>query len=104
VDSLFQGNKTSIGGNTESDEVSSDSQRASSGFHTNYSSVPSLSTDSMSPTTSLMSLREDADSGNSAKNYFMGVSFKKILCSPLRTELIRQCLKFLWCIATANIS
>ncbi|OIV96201.1 hypothetical protein TanjilG_14878 [Lupinus angustifolius] len=60
-----KGNKTTIGGITESDDVTSDSQKAtspSSGFPSNYSTGPSLSTDSMSPTSSLASLREDADS------------------------------------------
>lgn len=64
---ISQGNKSNNGGNTDSDEVISDSQRvnsSSSGYPTNYNSVPSLSTDSMSPTSSLTSLREDADSGN----------------------------------------
>ncbi|XP_061365449.1 calmodulin-binding transcription activator 2-like isoform X2 [Gastrolobium bilobum] len=60
-----KGNKTNIGGVTDSDEVTSDSQKVTSpsyGFPSNYSSVPSPSTDSMSPTSSLTSLREDADS------------------------------------------
>ncbi|KAK7302526.1 hypothetical protein RJT34_13418 [Clitoria ternatea] len=60
-----KGNRANIGGNTDSDEVTSDSQKvtsSSSGFPTHYSSVPSRSTDSVSPTTSLASLREDADS------------------------------------------
>jgi len=51
---ISQGNKNIVV-NTEGDEVPSDSQK-----------VTSLSTDSVSPSTSLMSLREDADSGNSA--------------------------------------
>ncbi|MED6166135.1 Calmodulin-binding transcription activator 2, partial [Stylosanthes scabra] len=44
-----KGNKTNTGGNTDSYDVSSDSQRItspSSGLPTNYSNVPSLSTDS----------------------------------------------------------
>ncbi|XP_019425726.1 PREDICTED: calmodulin-binding transcription activator 2 isoform X1 [Lupinus angustifolius] len=60
-----KGNKTTIGGITESDDVTTDSQRVtspSSGFPVSYSTAPSLSTDSMSPTSSLTSLREDADS------------------------------------------
>ncbi|KAF7803721.1 Calmodulin-binding transcription activator 2 [Senna tora] len=64
-----QGNKTNIGGKPNINEVSSDSQKgssASSSFLTNYSTVPSRSTDSMSPTSTLTSLCEDADSGNSA--------------------------------------
>lgn len=65
--SIFQGNKSNTGGNADSDGVISDSQKVnspSSGFPTSYSSVPSLSTDSMSPTSSMTSLREDADSGS----------------------------------------
>lgn len=64
----FQVNKTNVGGKTYSDEVTSDSQKSSSlssGFPRNYGSVPSGSTDSMSPTSTLTSLCEDADSGNS---------------------------------------
>ncbi|XP_019440343.1 PREDICTED: calmodulin-binding transcription activator 2-like [Lupinus angustifolius] len=60
-----KGNKTTIGGIREGDDVTSDSQRVtspSSGFPSNYSSVPSPSTDSMSPTSSLTFSREDADS------------------------------------------
>ncbi|KAK7246754.1 hypothetical protein RIF29_41624 [Crotalaria pallida] len=60
-----KGNKTTIGGITDSDDVTSDSQKVtspSSGFPSNYSGAPSLSTDSLSPTSSLTSLREDADS------------------------------------------
>ncbi|XLS73774.1 hypothetical protein HN51_030639 [Arachis hypogaea] len=60
-----KGNKTNTGGNIDSYDVSSDSQRTpspSSGLPTNYSNLPSLSTDSMSPASSLASLREDADS------------------------------------------
>lgn len=52
--SISQGNKNIVV-NTEGDEVPLDSQK-----------VTSLSTDSISPSSSLMSLREDADSGNSA--------------------------------------
>ncbi|KAG5029086.1 hypothetical protein JHK87_012600 [Glycine soja] len=58
-------NKTNVGGKTYSDEVTSDSQKSnslSSGFPRNYGSVPSGSTDSMSPTSTLTSLCEDADS------------------------------------------
>lgn len=51
---ISQGNKNIVV-NTEGDEVPLDSQK-----------VTSLSTDSISPSSSLMSLREDADSGNSA--------------------------------------
>ncbi|RDX65241.1 Calmodulin-binding transcription activator 2, partial [Mucuna pruriens] len=60
-----KGNKTNIVLHTEGDEVPSDSQKIispSSSFPTHHSGVTSLSTDSVSPTTSLMSLREDADS------------------------------------------
>lgn len=63
---LSQGNKSNIGGKPDADEVSSDSQKgssASSGFPTNSSAVPSRSTDSTSPTSTLTSLCEDADSG-----------------------------------------
>ncbi|KAI4299095.1 hypothetical protein L6164_032586 [Bauhinia variegata] len=61
-----KGNKTNIGGNTDADETSSDSQRGSSSstFPTNYNTVPSRSTDAMSPTSTLASLCEDADSGD----------------------------------------
>lgn len=65
---ILQGNKSNTGGNTDSDGVVSDSQKVnspSSGFPTSYSSAPSLSTGSMSPTSSMTSLREDADSGSS---------------------------------------
>ncbi|KAG5015007.1 hypothetical protein JHK82_020698 [Glycine max] len=64
---VFQVNKTNIGGKTYSDEVTSDSQKSSSlssGFPRNYGSMPSGSTDSMSPTSTLTSLCEDADSDN----------------------------------------
>ncbi|KAJ1402239.1 IQ motif, EF-hand binding site [Sesbania bispinosa] len=58
-------NKTNVGASSFTDDVTSDSQKGSSvssGFPTNYSSVPSGSTDSMSPTSTLTSLCEDADS------------------------------------------
>ncbi|XP_061364683.1 calmodulin-binding transcription activator 2-like isoform X2 [Gastrolobium bilobum] len=58
-------NKTNIGGGTDIDDIRSDSQEgssSSSGFPTNYRNVPSGSTDSMSPTSTLTSLCEDADS------------------------------------------
>ncbi|KAG2409948.1 Calmodulin-binding transcription activator [Vigna angularis] len=58
-------NKTNVGGKTYSGEATSDSQKGSSlssGFPRNYGSVPSGSTDSMSPTSTLTSLCEDADS------------------------------------------
>ncbi|KAK7400320.1 hypothetical protein VNO78_11526 [Psophocarpus tetragonolobus] len=58
-------NKTNIGGKTYTGEATSDSQKSSSlssGFRRNYGSVPSGSTDSMSPTSTLTSLCEDADS------------------------------------------
>ncbi|ESW31102.1 hypothetical protein PHAVU_002G209300 [Phaseolus vulgaris] len=58
-------NKTNVGGKTYSGEATSDSQNGSSlssGFPRNYGSVPSGSTDSMSPTSTLTSLCEDADS------------------------------------------
>ncbi|KAJ7968200.1 Calmodulin-binding transcription activator 2 [Quillaja saponaria] len=60
-----KGNKTNTGGNRDSDEVSSDSRNSSSltsSFPTNPSTAPSRSTDSMSPTSTLTSLCEDADS------------------------------------------
>lgn len=63
-----QVNKANIGKNVYTDEVTSDSKMsssASSGIPANYSSVPSRSRDSMSPTSTLTSLCEDADSGNS---------------------------------------
>ncbi|KAL2343802.1 hypothetical protein Fmac_005087 [Flemingia macrophylla] len=59
-------NKTNIGGNAyTSNEATSDSQKGSSlssGFPRSYGSVPSGSTDAMSPTSTLSSLCEDADS------------------------------------------
>ncbi|CAJ1936057.1 unnamed protein product [Sphenostylis stenocarpa] len=58
-------NKTNVGGKTYSGESTSDSQKGSSlssGFPRNYGSVPSGSTDSLSPTSTLTSLCEDADS------------------------------------------
>ncbi|KAK7319432.1 hypothetical protein RJT34_04153 [Clitoria ternatea] len=58
-------NKTNIGGSTDTDAATSDSQKGSSlssGFPRNYGSMPSGSTDSMSPTSTLTSLCEDADS------------------------------------------
>ncbi|TKY59498.1 Calmodulin-binding transcription activator 2 [Spatholobus suberectus] len=58
-------NKTNIGGKAYTDEATSDSQEGSSlssGFPRNYGRVPSGSTDSMSPTSTLTSLCEDADS------------------------------------------
>jgi len=42
--------------------------------------VTSLSTDSVSPSSSLMSLREDADSGNSASVYFTRVKIFYVVC------------------------
>ena len=62
----FQVNKTNISRSIDTDEATSESQKgssASSGFPTSYNSVPSRSTDSMSPTSTLTSLCEDADSG-----------------------------------------
>ncbi|XP_027192076.1 calmodulin-binding transcription activator 2-like isoform X2 [Cicer arietinum] len=58
-------NKTNIGASTDTNEVTSDSQNGSSvssGFPANYGNTPSGSTDSMSPTSTLTSLCEDADS------------------------------------------
>ncbi|RYR17509.1 hypothetical protein Ahy_B03g062225 isoform B [Arachis hypogaea] len=58
-------NKTNIGRNIDTDEAMSESQKGSSvlsGFPTSYNSMPSRSTDSMSPTSTLTSLCEDADS------------------------------------------
>ncbi|CAJ1963485.1 unnamed protein product [Sphenostylis stenocarpa] len=60
----IMGNKNIVV-NTEGDEVPSDSQKVtspSSSLPTHHSGVTSLSTDSVSPSNSLMSLREDADS------------------------------------------
>jgi hypothetical protein len=65
---IFQVNKTNIGASTDAKGVTSDSQNGSSvssGFPANYSNMPSGSADSMSPTSTLTSLCEDADSGNS---------------------------------------
>lgn len=73
---LCQVNKTNVGGKTYSGEATSDSQKGSSlssGFPRNYGSVPSGSTDSMSPTSTLTSLCEDADSGKSV-SYVMVVA------------------------------
>ncbi|KAG5104488.1 hypothetical protein AAZX31_15G052000 [Glycine max] len=59
-----KGNKNIVV-NNEGDEVPTDSQKVtspSSSLPTHHSCVSSLSTDSVSPTTSLMSLHEDADS------------------------------------------
>ncbi|KAJ1396501.1 P-loop containing nucleoside triphosphate hydrolase [Sesbania bispinosa] len=73
-----KGNKSNVGGNADSDEAISDSQNVnspSSGFPTSYSSVPSLSTDSVSPTTSLTSLREDADSGDHGQSSISGTDY-----------------------------
>ncbi|GAU35312.1 hypothetical protein TSUD_389370 [Trifolium subterraneum] len=72
------GNKSNIGGSPDSDGVISDSQKVnspSSGFPTTYSGVPSLSTDSMSPTSSLTSLREDADSGDHGQSSVSGTDY-----------------------------
>ncbi|KAI4296364.1 hypothetical protein L6164_036328 [Bauhinia variegata] len=59
-----KGNKTNIGGNADADDTSSDSLKGSSSstFPTNHNTVPSRSTDAMSPTSTLTSLCEDADS------------------------------------------
>ncbi|GAU34126.1 hypothetical protein TSUD_66050, partial [Trifolium subterraneum] len=58
-------NKTNIGASTDTKGVTSDSQNGSSvssGFPANYGNMPSGSADSMSPTSTLTSLCEDADS------------------------------------------
>ncbi|KEH36443.1 calmodulin-binding transcription activator 1 [Medicago truncatula] len=71
-------NKSNIGGNADSNEVISDSQKVnspSSGIPATYSSVPSLSTDSMSPTSSYTSLREDADSGDHGQSSVSGMDY-----------------------------
>ncbi|KAF7842979.1 calmodulin-binding transcription activator 2-like isoform X1 [Senna tora] len=73
-----KGNKTNIGGNTDNDEVTSDSQKSrspSSSFPTNYSNVPSRSTDAMSPTSTLSSLCEDADSGDHGQSSNSGTNY-----------------------------
>ncbi|CAK8530299.1 unnamed protein product [Lathyrus sativus] len=73
-----KGNKSNTGGNTDSNGVISDSQKVnspSSGFPTSYNSVPSLSTDSMSPTSSMTSLREDADSGDHGQSSVSGTEY-----------------------------
>lgn len=61
-----QGNRTNIGGIRESDEVASDFQKGSplsSDFSTNHKGAPSGNTGSPSPSSSLTSSYEDADSG-----------------------------------------
>ncbi|XP_020222817.1 calmodulin-binding transcription activator 2 isoform X2 [Cajanus cajan] len=72
-------NKTNIGGNTyTNNEASSDSQKdssLSSGFPRSYGSVPSGSTDSMSPTSTLTSLCEDADSGDHGQLPISGTEY-----------------------------
>ncbi|CAJ2678094.1 unnamed protein product [Trifolium pratense] len=58
-------NKTNIGASTDTKGVTSDSQNGSSvssGFPANYGNMPSGSADAMSPTSTLTSLCEDADS------------------------------------------
>lgn len=65
---IFQINKTNIGASTDTNGVTSDSHKGSSvssGFHANSVNMPSGSADSMSPTSTLTSLCEEADSGNS---------------------------------------
>ncbi|KAG6709889.1 hypothetical protein I3842_06G154500 [Carya illinoinensis] len=60
-----KGNRTNIGGIRERDEFASDFQKdspLSSSFPTNHKGAPCGSTDSPSPTNSLTSLYEDADS------------------------------------------
>ncbi|XP_054801360.1 calmodulin-binding transcription activator 2-like isoform X2 [Prosopis cineraria] len=73
-----KGHKTSVGGKPDIDEVSSDSQRgssASSGFSRDYNTVPSRSTDAMSPTSTLTSLCEDADSGDHGQSLISGANY-----------------------------
>ncbi|KAK4271259.1 hypothetical protein QN277_019976 [Acacia crassicarpa] len=74
-----KGHKTSVGAKPDIDEVSSDSQRgssaSSSGFSRNYNTVPSRSTDSLSPTSTLTSLCEDADSGDRAQSLISGADY-----------------------------
>ncbi|KAK7252313.1 hypothetical protein RIF29_36164 [Crotalaria pallida] len=68
-------NKANIGRNVYTDEVASDSKKGSStssGFPSNYSSARSRSTDSMSPTSTLTSLCEDADSGDLGQSLVQG--------------------------------
>ncbi|CAL5213636.1 unnamed protein product [Lathyrus oleraceus] len=58
-------NKTNIGASTDTNGVTSDSHKGSSvssGFHANSVNMPSGSADSMSPTSTLTSLCEEADS------------------------------------------
>ncbi|KAK7412157.1 hypothetical protein VNO78_03606 [Psophocarpus tetragonolobus] len=72
-----KGNKNIIV-NTEGDEVSSDSLKLtspSSSLPTHHSGVTSPSTGSVSPTTSLMSLREDADSGDHGQSSISGTDY-----------------------------
>ncbi|KAK4254255.1 hypothetical protein QN277_009659 [Acacia crassicarpa] len=73
-----KGNKTNIVGNTDSDDVTSGNSRSpspSSGFPINYSNMPSGSTDAMSPTSTLTSLCEDADSGDHGQPSVSGTNY-----------------------------
>lgn len=69
IDSLFfyhQGNRTNVGGIRETDEVSQSLREGSpqtSSTSTSHYKAPSGSTDYTSPSSSLTSLCEDADSG-----------------------------------------
>ncbi|KAF5448499.1 hypothetical protein F2P56_029027 [Juglans regia] len=79
-----KGNRTNIGGIRESDEVASDFQKGSplsSDFHTNHKGAPSGNTDSPSPSSSLTSLCEDADSEDSYQASSRSCSF---LESPMQ--------------------
>ncbi|KAG6709880.1 hypothetical protein I3842_06G154500 [Carya illinoinensis] len=76
-----KGNRTNIGGIRERDEFASDFQKdspLSSSFPTNHKGAPCGSTDSPSPTNSLTSLYEDADSEDS----YQASSRSRFLESP----------------------
>ncbi|CAJ2678098.1 unnamed protein product [Trifolium pratense] len=71
-------NKTNIGASTDTKGVTSDSQNGSSvssGFPANYGNMPSGSADAMSPTSTLTSLCEDADSGDHGQLSFSGPNY-----------------------------
>lgn len=77
-----QGNRTNIGAIRESDEVTSDSQDSalSSSSPPNQIRVPYGITDSPSPTSSLTSFCEDADSGIFCLHF---VTKGRLLLAPL---------------------
>ncbi|XP_028780627.1 calmodulin-binding transcription activator 2-like [Neltuma alba] len=73
-----KGNKTNIVGNADSDEVTSGNSRSSSqssGFPIRYGNMPSRSTDAASPTSTLTSLCEDADSGDHGQPSVSGTNY-----------------------------